>query len=143
MAFFNVKAGLSGAGQGAMLGPWGALAGGVIGGIMQGDLFGGARYTQRDAVKSTSFGQAPKRSAQSAYNAPDNPMKQMGGSPAMRPMQARQPNAGLPRMPSQPNAFTNGAATMGMSANNRTYGGPRGMNPLMQRPGNMGMWPGL
>ncbi len=138
--WFNLGAGVKGAGQGMMLGgPWGALAGGVIGGFMNGSLLNRDEYGQRDAVKSTSFGQAPNRSTQSAYNAPDQ------GATALRPM-PRMANAGMPRMPRSTSPFQNAAATLGMSANNRTYGGAaasRGQNPLMQRPGGTGMWPGL
>lgn len=143
--WFNLRAGAQGAGQGMMLGgPWGALAGGVLGGVLKGGLLNRDEYGQRDAVHSTSFGQAAKRGQQSAYNAPDQGM----GAPSLRPQMPRQASAPqMPRMPPQPNAFQNSSATMGLSGG-RTYGGKHlnrsgTVGPQMRTGYNASMWPGL
>lgn len=131
MPFFNVKNGLSGAATGmALAGPWGALGGGVLGGL---GVFGGNGPTRERPTAGpapTSFGQAANRGpGQSAYNAPDNPM--MGGAPGLRPMgmpsRAAQPMAArqptMPGgMPMQPKSFQNGSATLGLA--NPTYYSP-------------------
>lgn len=146
------------------------VGGAIGGGLMKIDpamrflnktIFGsGAKFGNRDAVNTKSFGQAAPRRAQSAYNAPDQPMggmaaggmrpinysalvpqrptstmhPMMPGMPASQPQQAGM-GGGMTGGGPQPGRFRNLSATLGLANPSYLPGNGWGSRSPAIRPG--------